>query len=558
MTVGSVCGAVAGAGVGLTYGSGETDDPRELAHAEVVFLWGTNTRLTNRHLWPYVEQARAKGATIVVVDPMRTVTAEAADVFVQPLPGTDVALMLAMMHVLVRDDHVDHDYVAAHATGFDELAAHVAGWTPERAAEVCGLDVETVEQVAALYATSRHQPVYLRTLIGAEHAYDGATFFRTMAMLPVLTNAWQHRGGGFSRSVGTYAESALPFPFATDLPAGSRRRPLQANHVGRWLTDPDLDPAVRSLLVFGGNPLVTLPNAELIRRGLERDDLFTVVHEQFLTDTARYADIVLPATTQIEQVDVMASWGSPHLTWNHQAIAPRGEAVSNTELFRRLATALGLEEPSLHRSDDELLDELFASPGRAGDGVDTEHGSPHMPAFEVEIGPQRYVDGGFATSDGKALLASDAAHRLGLGRVPDWRPAAEGSGAPTDVVARFPYVAYTIKTHTRFLNSSYSHLPNHGGREQAPTVELSAADAADLGVAPGDRVRVWNDRGALELPVQLSARVRPGVVAIPFGWHEAAHVAGGSANSLTNDTITAHGGGVAYHDTRVAITPLGT
>jgi anaerobic selenocysteine-containing dehydrogenase len=548
---GSVCGAVAGAGTALTYGSGHADDPTELRFAKTVVLWGTNTRLTNRHLWPSVEEAKANGATVVIVDPIRTMTAEVADVFIQPLPGTDVAMILAIMHVLIRDGLIDHEFIRAHTTGFEELSAHVESWKPQRAAEISGVTAEEIESLARLYGTNR--PSFVRTLIGAEHAEQGATFFRALSMLPVLIGAWRERGGGFARSVGIYTGDALASLSRAELrPAGAPPRALQANHIGRWLTDGSLVPQVRSLLVWNANPAVTIPNSALIRRGLARDDLFTVVHEQFLTDTASYADIVLPACTQIELDDVMPSWGSPHLTFNHRAIPPLGESVSNTELFRRLARAMGFSHPALLASDAELIDELFAEQRPFADGITADRlraeGTVRLPV------PDRvYADGGFRTADGKALLASPEAERLGLGRVPDVIVGHETVGGDSDLAARYPLMLATPKVHTRFLNSSYSHLPGHGDREDGPYLELCPADAEALGLGDGDAAEVWNDRARLRLPVKVSGRLRPGLVAVPFGWGAPAHGDGHSANSLTNDTITNWGGGVAYNDTRVAV-----
>ncbi len=551
--VGSVCGATAGSGVALTYGSGEADDPTELRFAKVIILWGTNTRLTNRHLWPYVEEARANGATVVVIDPIRTMTAESADIFLQPLPGTDVALMLAMMHILVRDDLVDHDYLRAHTTGYDELATHVADWNPTRASEICGLTIDEIELLTALYATGG--PAFIRTLIGAEHATHGAQFFRTLSMLPVLIGAWKHRGGGFARSVGTYVNTALGSLGRPELTGVDRRRPLSQNHIGQWLTDATLDPPVKALLVYGANPLVTIPHRELIRKGLEREDLFTVVHEQFMTDTAQYADIVLPATTQIEAIDIMGSWGSPHVTWNNAAIEPMGESVSNTELCRRLAKAVGLTDPLLFESDEELCEQVFAKVGPRLAGVTLDQLRTEG-TVRLDLEPQRYAHGGFATSDGRVALASDVIAQVGLGRVPEWLAAAEGVHGDPQLAKRFPFVVLTPKTHTRFLNSSYTQLPGHGDREGGPFVELSADDAADLEAVDGTMVRVHNERGSVDVPVRISNRVRSGVVAIPFGWGSQGHGQPASANSLTNDTLVDYGGSVAYNDTRAAITVL--
>lgn len=317
------------------------------------------------------------------------------------------------------------------------------------------------------------------------------------------------------------------------------------NHIGRWLADPA--EGVHALMVWNANPMVTFPNAELLRRGMAREDLFTVVHEQFLTDTAAYADIVLPATTQIEADDVMHSWGSPHITYNHAAIAPLGESVSNTELFRRLAGALGLDHPRLHDSDDALIASLFN--GRNGVTLDRLKAEGTL---TVPIPPQRYRDGGFATPDGKVAFADAGLERAGLGRLPDWVPAREGIGGDAELAARFPFVLATPKTHTRFLNSSYSHLPGHGDREGGPFVELCAADAAALGLGDGEAAVVENGRGCLELPVRISNRVRPGLVAVPFGWNGRGRI----ANALTNDTLANYGGGVAYNDTRVSVRPV--
>jgi anaerobic selenocysteine-containing dehydrogenase len=545
---GSVCGSTAGA-MQLTYGTGETDDPMEIRFARVIILWGTNTKMTNRHLWPFIEEAKANGATVVVIDPLRTMTADVADTFIQPLPGTDVALMLAVMHVLIRDELIDREYISAHTTGFDELSEHVEAWAPKRAAEICGITQTEIEDLARLYATGG--PAFIRTLIGAEHGEHGATFFRTLAMLPLLIGAWKHRGGGISRSVGTYA-GALNSLERDGLSAGKQRRSLPVIEVGRWLNDTSLNPKIESMIVWGANPMVTFPGVEEIRRGLLREDLFTVVHEQFMTDTAIYADIILPATTQIEQMDVNPSWGSPHVTFNQQAIAPMGEAVSNSELFRRLATALGLTAPLLHASDEQLVEDLFASPGPRLEGMTADRLRAEG-TVRIDVPPQRYVDGGFGTPDGRAHFVSDLAKAQGMGRLPEWRAPEEGAHGTSELNQRFGFIALTPKAHTRFLNSSYSHLPGHRDREGAPYVEVCASDAAALGLAEGELAKVFNDRGSLTVAVRISERVRPGVVTVPYGWTAASHGGGSVANSLTSTTITNWGGGVSYNDTRVGI-----
>ncbi len=548
---GSLCGATAAAGVTATYGTPRAADAVNVQHADLILLWGTNTRLTNRHLWPFIEEARSRGATVVVIDPIRTMTADSADWFIQPLPGTDVALMLAMMHVLIRDDLIDHDYVARYALGFDELAAHVTEWTPERAAEICGVRGNDIERLAVSYGSAR--PAFIRTLIGAEHHENGAMFFRTIACLPVLTGSWRHRGGGLARSVGSWFDVNVDDnAYATPhLEPPGTRRVVNMNHLGRALTDGSLAPPITVLFVWNGNPLVTVPNAEQIRLGLKRDDLFTVVSEQFMTDTARHADVVFPATTQLEQTDVVPAWGHLYLGWNERAIEPLGESVPNTELWRRMARALGFPEPELYESDESLI-----AGGLVGVDVDRLRTEGFV-RLDVPADLSPYRNGGFATPSGKAELSSQTLTRQGLPPLPTFRAPRESAAGDPDRAARFPLALMTPKHHTRFLNSSYSHLPSHGAIERGPFVELDPFDAAARGIGEGNDVRVWNDRASLSATARLSDRLRPGLVSVPFGWWEADFGGQVTANSLTNDTLTDWGGGVAYSDTLVEVERVG-
>jgi anaerobic selenocysteine-containing dehydrogenase len=526
----SLCGAGAGAGVSTTYGDGRSADPMDVRFAEFVVLWGTNTRLTNRHLWPFVEEARAAGAKVVVIDPIRTITAGSADWFIQPLPGTDVALMLALMHVLIRDDLIDHEYVRAHSVGFEQLAERVAEWTPERGGEVCGLDPSEIESLAAAYGSATRS--FIRTLIGAEHHENGAMFFRTLACLPVLTGAWRHLGGGLSRSVGVWSEMAVDEELRE---VDHDTRGVSMNRLGQALTSEET--GIHALFVWNGNPVVSAPNAGAVRRGLSRDDLFTVVSEQFITDTARYADVVFPATTQIEQLDMVPSWGHLYLGWNQPAIAPLGEAVPNTELWRRLARAMGFDDPVFELDDETLLRRLLPD-------VDVEE--LRLKGFLRLDLPERllpYESGGFATPDGKAHLHSVELEAVGEDPLPNYTPAGEGPG--TGAGSRYPLVLLTPKNHTRFLNSSYSK--HHADRERGPYLEIDPADAETRGIADGEEVTVFNDRGDLVLPAKISDRLRPGVAAIPWGWWgEEANV-----NILTNDAPSDWGGAVAFYDTLV-------
>ncbi len=541
----NICGPTVGAGVAMTNGSSLGADPMDLEHSRLILLWATNTKLTNRHLWPVIERARARGARIVCIDPIRTVTAEECDQFIQPLPGTDIALMLAMMHVVVRDDLVDRDWIDAHTLGFDELAEHVTDWTPGRAAVECGVPAEVIEALAGEYAAAR--PAAIRSLIGAEHHENGAMFYRTIACLPALTGAWRDRGGGFFRSVGTWQdqlvdEAALGRP---DLLGGREVRTFNMSRLGEILLDEQ--PPIRALVVWNSNPLVIVPNAERARAGMARDDLFTVVHEQFLTDTARYADIVLPATTHIEASDVTPAWGHLWMGWNEAAIEPLGESVSNSELFRRIARAMGLEEPCLY--DDDMTVLRAALPSVDIDALRRDRWW-RVP-FAQDGRP--WADGGFPTASGKVEFVSERLVALGQPRLPTFVPPSEGPSGP--LADRFPLQLLTPKHHQRFLNSGYSHLPKHGAVEGGPFVELDAADAEARGLAEGRSARVFNDRASVELPVRISGRLRPGVAAIPWGWWRHQHPDGKVANSLTNDTLTEWGGGVAFSDTLVEVEP---
>ena len=542
---GSICGATAGAGVASTNGTSKAADATNVRYSKFVILWGTNTKVTNRHLWPFIEEARANGAPIIVIDPIRTTTAEDADWFIQPLPGTDVALMLAMMHILIRDGLIDHDYVEQHTVGIEKLTSHVADWTPQRAAEVCGLTVDEIERLAHAYGTA--QPAMIRTLIGAEHHEHGAMFFRTLACLPALTGSWKHKGGGLARSVGAWSDVNVDDSVfaAPHLSGGKERRGLNAVHLARSLTDPAV--GVHALFVWNCNPLVTVPTAQLIRKGLEREELLCVVSEHFMTDTAMYADVIFPATTQIEQTDVVTAWGHLYLGYNHAAIAPLGESVPNTELWRRLARAMGYTEPELFESDESLLQSAMKN-------VDMDRlKRDAFVRLDLPEDFRPYRDGGFATPSGRAELWSGQAKALGGDGPPTYHAANEGAGGDPALVARFPLVLLTPKQHHRFLNTSYSHLPKHGPLEGAPFLELDAADAAARGIANGDQVVVRNDRGTLCLEARVSGRLRPGVVAVPFGWWADQHGERATANALTSDTDTDWGGGVAFSDTLVEV-----
>jgi anaerobic selenocysteine-containing dehydrogenase len=350
----AVCGDAGSAGVSSVNGTALGMLPDDLEHSRFIIVWGGNPIVTNLHLWPQIRKAKANGATVVVIDPVKTRTASAVDWHIQPRPGTDAALALGMMRIIVDEGLHDADYVLRYTHGFEALRERLADYPVERVAELTGVPADEIVRLARAYVTTR--PAAIRLMIGMEHHANGAMTYRAIACLPALTGAWRDHGGGLA-----YFTSGLHFGAlnadAVTMPELENPAIREVNMVqlGQILTSSALDPPVRALVIYGSNPMATMPNQELIARGLRRQDLFTVVHEQFLTDTARFADYVLPATTQIEHQDLMWSWGHSYLSLNMPAIPPVGEAVPTTEFFRRLAAKLGLTESYLFTSDEDLI-----------------------------------------------------------------------------------------------------------------------------------------------------------------------------------------------------------
>jgi anaerobic selenocysteine-containing dehydrogenase len=542
----NICGAVAHAGLCATQGNGVGINPEDLVHSRLIVLWGTNTIVTNLHLWPVIEEARRRGAKIICIDPIRTRTAEAADWHLQIRPGTDTVLALAVMHVLIRDGHIDHDYVSRHAQGYTELAERVQHWPPSRAAEITQLAASDIEQFASEYATIR--PSLLRPLIGLEHHRNGAMMFRTIACLPILTGAWKLLGGGLSRSTGAFQYSLLnidrllmPETHQTGV------RTLNMRDLGRDLCSKTLAPPIRSLLVWNANPAATMPNQPMVRRGLLREDLFTIVHDLFLTDTARFADIVLPATSQLEHLDLVPAWGHHYLTLNLPAIPPRGESVANTELFRRLAVALGRSEPSLQDSDETLIRTALNSSHPMLEGItfDTLQtlGWMHL-NHPTDWRP--FANGGFPTPSGKAELCAPSLQEFGVDPLP----------GPGDFDLPPPGMLQLISNKTlHFLNTGYSHLELHCRREGRLEIDLHPDDAAARNIQDGQLVVVSNPQGEVAAWCRVSTKVGRGVARLPFGGLVDALGRDTHVNLLTPEQPTDWAGGSGFYDTFVHVNP---
>jgi anaerobic selenocysteine-containing dehydrogenase len=538
----AICGGVASAGMRTTIGVGSGIDPEDIVHSRYIVLWGTNTIVTNLHYWPYVREARRRGARIVVVDPVRTRTADEADWHLQIAPASDAALALAMMHVMVRDDLVDRDYVDRFAVGFDALVDRVRAYSPAAVAATVGLPAEDIERFARDYATT--QPSLIRALIGIEHHRNGAMQFRALACLPVLSGAWRHRGGGLARSTHAISLGVLDIE-SVERPDLARPdvRTLNMRDLGKDLCDPTLAPPIRALIVHGANPVVSMPNQAKVRDGLRREDLFTVVHDLFVTDTALFADYVLPATSQIEHLDLCPAWGHLYLALNRPAIPPRGEAVSNTELYRRLAAALGRTEPWLFESDESMLRGALASghPWLAGITYERlwEEGYARL-ACPDDWRP--FAEGGFPTPSGKAELYSAALEAQGLDPLP----------SPGDIATGAGLQLISGKT-LHFLNSGYGHMERHRRRTGDLFIELHPVDADRRRVGDGDPVKVSGHGGDVRAICRISDRLRPGVAWMPFGGLHDATGARQSVNLLTAEEPTDWGGGSGLYDAFVEV-----
>jgi anaerobic selenocysteine-containing dehydrogenase len=521
-----LCGVSAWLGAAEVLGVPKGIDPEDLRLARTIVLWGTNTLVTNRHLWSTIEAARSEGAVVIVIDPVKTTTADRADRFLQPKPGTDVALVLGLVHVLERDGLLDHEWLADRTTGSAELLASAEPWTPAATEATTGVPAVEIEWLARTFATRR--PAAVRSLVGPEHRENGIEIMRAITTLPTVTGAWRDPGGGLARSTQVWWEEAFGLD-DDDLPPPARR--FNMARLGAVLTDPALDPPVTCLFVHNSNPAVIAPDQNRVIDGLRRDDVFTVVAEQFVTDTARFADLVLPATTQLEHLDLAPAWGHFNLALNQPAIAPRGEARSNNDIFRALARALELDDPNLQTSDERLIRELLDRPHPLLDGITWER-------LEAD-GWAR-----FALAPGH-LPHADTTFRLG----------ALDPGTPTPTG---PFQLISLKQHVKFLNANYTQFPAHHPRPAEPRLEVHPADADQLGIADEALVRVSNDRGALTLRASRSERLQPGLVAIPFGWWHRATPEGRAVNALTNATVPSDDrGSAAFHDTWVELTPLG-
>lgn len=525
----TICASAGAAGLTEALGNRLGMDPRDFAQARLIIAWGANVLATNVHLWPFIVEARRNGAKFVVIDPIRTKTAALADVHLAPYPGSDLALALGMIHVILRDGLQDDEYIERHTRGIGSLRARVAEYPPERAAELTGIAAEEIEALAREYARTR--PAAIRLNYGVQRSERGGRAVRAVALLPALTGAWREPGGGMLLSTsGAFAvnREALERPDLQPKPA----RIINMSQLGDALTRVD-DPPVKAIVVYNSNPAAIAPDQNRVRMGLARPDLFKVVIEQFMTDTARMADYVLPATTFLEHTDLYFAYGHYEMQLARAAVRAPGEARSNVEIFRALAARMGFTEACFADSEDDMIRALLDSGSPYLEGITLERLERE---HHVRLNVPRYpfAEGGFGTADGRCDVSGEA-----LAYVP---PVESRLGE----VGRYPLELVSHKM-AEGMNSTFGHRAEVD--REASFVDLHPEDAAARGITDGMEVEMFNGRGAVRLTARVGGMVRQGVVrAAAVRW-------GANVNVLTSQRLTDIGGGPTFYNCLVDVRP---
>jgi anaerobic selenocysteine-containing dehydrogenase len=541
----TICASAGTAGHEITLGSRIGMDMELADQAKLIIFWGSNAITSSVHVWARAQQAKRRGATLVAIDPYRSLTAEKCHIHIAPLPGTDAALALGLMHVLIRDDLIDRDYIDRHTLGFKELRGRAAEYDPLRVAGICGITAGEIESLARLYGTTR--PSLIRANYGMQRVRGGGMAMRNVACLPALVGAFRDAAGGILLSTGgnfAVDAAALSRP---DLRGDRRSRTINMSTIGHALLD-EAAP-IRAVLVYNSNPVAVAPDSARVARGFAREDLFTVVLEHFQTDTADYADIVLPATTQLEHVDVIKPYGHYYMVANNPAIAPLGEAKPNTEIFRLLSKAMGFTEACFNDSDEVIAQAAVAE--------DWDFDSVRKQGWK-RIGPSkdtpRFANGGFDSPSGKVEFLSARAQKLGLDSLPDYIAPLEDTRG--ELASRYP-LAMISPPARNFLNSSFVNVESLRATEGEPWLDLHPHDAMSRGIKDGSYVRVFNERGSMELRARVTDRARRGVVVALSVWWKKLSRDGKNANELTSsDTLTDMGRAPVFYDCLVEVAAL--
>jgi anaerobic selenocysteine-containing dehydrogenase len=554
----TICGAAAEEAVLLTVGARLAPSPQMLVQSKLILIWGSNPASTAPHLMPFLREAQRKGTRIIVIDPIRTLTARSADQHIQPFPGTDAALALSMMYVMVTEELHKPEWIAAHTVGWESLLERIMQFPPQRAALITGLDVDTILDLARTYAKTI--PALLRVTDGINRHTNGGQTVRTLASLPAITGQYGLPGGGLMYSTSDWLQWDKEVVTHEHDPACPQPpRSLNMNRLGVVLTG-EADPPVYSLFVYNANPVASSPNAGKIVEGLLRDDLFTVVHELFETDTARYADILLPATSQLEHVDLHKPYGHVSLQYNMPAIAPQGEARSNWDVMRSLSSAMGFTEPWLQQDANEVIHEIIEAtalhnPRLEGITLERLQAEGSIPLAITTSEEVPFADGIFSTPSGKVEFYSETAAARGYDPVPGWEPEVETrAGRDTSLSASAPLPLLCPAAH-HFVSSTFGNQERMITKEGAPTLRIHPSDAAIRNIQSGQLVRVGNERGWCRLVAEVTDMVRPGVLATTTVWWPKFSPDQRNVNWTTSDRLADLGGGSTFYTNLVTIEP---
>jgi len=542
----TLCSSAGKVGMKITLGGSVGTNVEHAVDAKLIVIWGSNPIVSNLHFWTRCQEAKRRGAKLVIIDPRRNETAEKCHQHIAPLPGTDGALALALMHVIIDAGLYDRDYVARHTLGFDRLAGRVKDWTPERAAALCGIEASEIVTLAREYAATK--PALIRLNYGMQRCHGGGMAARAIACLPALVGAWREPAGGVVlTTAGFYGlnHHELERP---DLIRGKPRTVNQAA-LGDALTA--AEPPVKAVFVYNNNPVAVCPDSRKVIAGFARDDLFCVVHDLFLTDTADYADIVLPATSQLEHYDIHQSYGHLYVQASQPAIAPVGESKPNAEVFRLLAKRMGFTEGCFDDSDEDLCRQALESPSPTLTGIDWD-GLKASGWKRLNVAAAPFANGGFPTPSGKCEFYSESAARQGLDPLPVYIPPHEGPTSNPGLAARYP-LAFTSTPNRHFLNSSFANLEFARKDAGEPALEMHPDDAAARGIGDGMLVRIANDRGDFTAVARLNGRSRRGVVNAPSVWWRKLSPDGRNANEVTSQAIADLGGAATYYDCLVEV-----
>jgi len=550
----TICASAGAAGLKYTYGAGIGMHLEFFEESKLILIWGSNPVTSSLHFWTRAQEAKRRGAKLIAIDPYRSLTAEKCHQHLALRPGTDAALALSMMQVLIGEDLLDHEYIAAHTVGYEALRERALQYPPERAAEICGLEPEQIVNLAREYGTT--QPAAIRLNYGMQRARGGGNAVRAIASLPALTGAWRHRAGGLLLSSSGFApvnSAALTRPdLQPTWPAQSRL--INMNTLGDALMHPggdDFGPKIEALIVYNCNPAAVAPDSGKVSAGLKRDDLFTIVLEHFQTDTADYADLLLPATTQLEHLDVHKSYGHTDIMLNRPAIEAVGEAKPNSEIFRGIARAMGLEQPALYDSDEMLAEIAFdwSSPalqGRSWSDLE-QHGFVKLNLPDAPL-----AEGAFLTPSGKCEFYSERLALEGLEPVPDYLAPYESVENDPELARRYP-LAMISPPARHFLNSSFVNVDSLRSMQREPELEIHPIDAQQRRIEDRQMVRIFNDRGSLQARARVTDKARPGVVVGQSIWWRKLAPDGCNANQVTSQALTDLGGSATFYDCLVDV-----